>query len=397
MLMQHNFDKLHYVLGDASTVGKMPGVPALPPFSSSAVDFLHALSKKLQSNGCKAFSDVATFAFWCRKAALVREKALCPDAEQRLGLGVAFHSTPSNVAVNFAYSFAAGLLAGNANIVRLPGRKFAQVACICQALAEVLEDQQEMKPYISMVNYSSSKEISDYFSSICDVRVVWGGDATIAKMRLSPLSPRAREICFADRYSILLLNSDAVLQTSSIESLAKNFYNDTYFSDQNACTAPSLVVWVGNDKGKAKERFWAAVQRFKLQYSLEPAQAVGKLRAFYNVSAVKKVRLLPAADNFVTRLAVEQLDDNLLTFKENSGFFFEYDAQEIEDILPVCTAKCQTLTYFGFDKSRLGESIRRAAPRGVDRIVPVGKSMEFSLMWDGIDLIRTMSRLIYES
>ena len=33
-------------------------------------------------------------------------------------------------------------------------------------------------------------------------------------------------------------------------------------------------------------------------------------------------------------------------------------------------------------------------PRGVDRIVPIGRTMDFSLMWDGYDLIRSMSRRI---
>lgn len=40
------------------------------------------------------------------------------------GRGVAFHIAPSNVAVNFAFSLAAGLLTGNANIVRLSSKPF---------------------------------------------------------------------------------------------------------------------------------------------------------------------------------------------------------------------------------------------------------------------------------
>ena len=33
-------------------------------------------------------------------------------------------------------------------------------------------------------------------------------------------------------------------------------------------------------------------------------------------------------------------------------------------------------------------------PAGVDRIVPIGRTMDFALVWDGVDLIRTMSRAI---
>jgi hypothetical protein len=31
---------------------------------------------------------------------------------------------------------------------------------------------------------------------------------------------------------------------------------------------------------------------------------------------------------------------------------------------------------------------------GVDRIVPVGKTMELSFIWDGYDMIETMSRVV---
>lgn len=33
-------------------------------------------------------------------------------------------------------------------------------------------------------------------------------------------------------------------------------------------------------------------------------------------------------------------------------------------------------------------------PHGVDRVVPMGKSMDFNLVWDGYDLIRSLSRKI---
>ena len=393
--MPQPIDEILYVAGNPQTVRDMPKVPALAPFSAQAVDFLHGLSQRLQTPEARAFSDVATFAFWCRKASLMREKAKYDNAGPRLGLGVAFHSTPSNVPVNFAFSFAAGLLAGNANIVRLPGRDFKQVDLIGQAVNETLEARPEMKPYVVMVKYeSAAKGVSDYFSAICDARIVWGGDMTIARMRQSPLPPRAREINFADRYSILVLQSEAVLQTDSLERLARDFYNDTYFSDQNACSSPSLLVWLGRDKQKAKEIFWNAVAKLKDRYSLAPVQAVAKLKAFYLASAARPVRLVPSEDNFITRVAVEALDDALLDFKEHSGFFFEYEADDISEILPVCTGKCQTLTYYGLDKQEIVNFIMRHAPRGVDRIVPLGQSLNFSLIWDGHDLITGLSRVI---
>jgi hypothetical protein len=34
---------------------------------------------------------------------------------------------------------------------------------------------------------------------------------------------------------------------------------------------------------------------------------------------------------------------------------------------------------------------------GVDRIVPVGKTADFGVVWDGYDLITQMSRIIFET
>ena len=64
---------------------------------------------------------MVAFGFFCRRANL---EALAREYEgavsDRLGRGISFHIAPSNVPVNFAYSLAAGLLAGNACVVKAP-------------------------------------------------------------------------------------------------------------------------------------------------------------------------------------------------------------------------------------------------------------------------------------
>lgn len=393
--MLPNVPGLEFVVGDAETVEQMRGVPALRPFSDEAVAFLDALSKELFKTG-RAYSDVITFAFWCRRGSLLKEAQKYEDGSVRLGRGIAFHSTPSNVAVNFAFSFATGLVAGNPNIVRLPAKDFEQVRIISAAVRDVLSEQPKMRPYAVFVKFGLVKEFSDYFSSICMSRIVWGGDMTIALMRQSPLPPRAVEVTFADRYSFLVLNAEAVLAEADLTRLVRNFWNDTYFTDQNACTSPRLVVWTGQDKVAAQERFWREVGKLAAaEYKLQPVQAVQKLAAFYRVAAAKDVRRTDAHDNFIYRVKVDCLDLDLMDYKYNSGFFFEYEADTLADALAFTSPKCQTMTYFGLAKDEISSAIRSAAPHGIDRVVPIGESMNFTLVWDGYDLIRTLSRVIY--
>ena len=363
-------------------------------FNENVLEFFNDLSKRLTK--VREYSDVATFGFWCRKAALQKKKAAYDDLDLRLGKGVVFHSTPSNVPVNFAFSFAAGLLAGNANIVRLPGKDFEQVTIIIDAVKELFAgNHANLSPYLCFVKYPPDKELHDKFSSVCDVRVIWGGDGTINELRQSPLKPRATELTFADRYSIAVINADEYVEAVDKPKIAQDFYNDTYFSDQNACTSPRIVFWIGNRKEEAKKAFWESVRTLaKEKYELAPVQAVGKLAMFYKTAANIPASLTDAEDNYVTRISVNNADEKLMHFKYNSGFYFEQDINELKDILPISGERLQTLIYYGIEKEKLTEFFSECRPKGIDRAVPMGKSMDFTLTWDGYDLIRQLSRKI---
>lgn len=392
--MQLSFNELQYVIGSPETVAAMPGARPLRPFDDAVVAFLNDLSALLRRN--REYSDVATFGFWCRRAALLREKEKYDDIAERFGKGIVFHSTPSNVPVNFAFSFAAGLLAGNANIVRLPGKPFEQVMVISRAISELLETKHpNMAPYIVFVKFPPVKEITDAFSALCNVRVIWGGDMTVAELRQSKIPARTTEITFADRHSIAVIDADAYLAEENKHAVIQNFYNDTYFSDQNACTSPRIIFWRGEKKEAAKADFWDRVHALVSEkYTLAPVQAVGKLTAMYSVAANREVRADFGEDMFVTRLDVDRIDGNLMQYKYNSGFYFEKEIDDLRQIVDVCDVRCQTLTYFGVSEADFRAFLDEARPIGIDRIVPMGKSMDFALVWDGYDLIRQMSRRV---
>lgn len=392
--MQLSFKDLQYVIGGPEIVENMKSLKVLRPFEDCVIDFLNDLSVELRKN--REYSDVATFGFWCRKAALLKEKQKYDDVDERFGKGVVFHSTPSNVPVNFAFSFAAGLLAGNANIVRLPGKKFAQVDIISDAVRKLVEGKHKnLAPYIVFIKFPPVKEISDAFSALCNVRVIWGGDMMIAEFRQSGIPARTTEITFADRHSIAVIDGDAYLKESNKDKVIQDFYNDTYFSDQNACTSPRIIFWQGGRKQEAKEDFWKRVHDLvKSKYTLAAVQAVGKLNAMYSVATQKRVKLQKSDDMFITRLDIDRIDKDLMNYKYNSGFYFEKDIEKLTDIVNVCDIKCQTITYFGVKEEDFREFLETARPIGIDRIVPMGKSMDFTLIWDGYDLIRQMSRRV---
>lgn len=397
--MQLNSDvlnKMIYLTGSAEIAAELPSVPAIAPFDEKIVSFLNDVSRELMKDSrSKAYSDVVTFAFWIRKGSILKLKERFDAEGLHLGKGVAFHIAPSNVPVNFAYSLVAGLVCGNANVVRVPSKDFQQVGIITDAFSKVLTDHPEIGPYVLCVRYGRDKDINDLFSSIADVRVVWGGNNTIAELRNSPLPPRSGEITFADRYSLAVIDSDRYLSIEDKAKVAEDFYNDTFFSDQNACTSPRIIVWIGAGIDEAKAEFWKAEHEFaKKKYTFQSIQAVNKLTKSYLIAVQEPgVKVEEHRDNLIIRVSVPEITDYLMDFRDNSGFFYEYDCQDILDLIPLCNDKrCQTIAYIGNKEALL--PLIRSGVKGIDRIVPMGKTMDFDLIWDGYNLPALLTRTI---
>ena len=398
--MRQNSETLHalaYLTGSAELTARLPEVPAKQPFDESVIDFLGAVSRELMgSKAAKTYPDVAAFAFWIRRSSVLKlkERFERKDSALRLGRGVVFHVAPSNVPVNFAYSLAAGLLTGNANVVRVPSRDFAQVGIIADAVNHALRRHEAMAPYVQLVRYGREQSVNDLLSSLADVRVVWGGDQTIAELRKSPLPPRSGEITFADRYSIAVIDSDSYLRIEDKERVAEDFYNDTFFSDQNACTSPRVIVWIGGRIEEAKALFWDAEHEMaKKKYTLQPVQGVNKLTSAYLAAAAQDVKIEKRPDNLIVRVSVPALKEGLMDYRDNSGYFYEYHCADIFDLVPLCNDKrCQTIGYIGDSKVLL--PLVQSGVKGIDRIVPIGHTMDFDLIWDGYDLPALLTRTV---
>lgn len=372
----------------------------LSPFSDEVILYLNELSSiLLRMPEVRHYPDVVTFAFFCRKANLLHLQKEHTTNSLRLGRGLVFHIAPSNVPVNFAYSLICGLLSGNNNIVRLPGKQFRQVDLIVGAIRTLSDDERfdTVSRMVHLIKYERGGIETTTYSALADVRVIWGGDETIRTIRQSPLPPRSYDIAFADRYSVCVLNAISILEESSLDKIIEGFYNDTYLFDQNACSAPQLMVWVGTaDKiEKAKEYFWTALQQYvDRKYKLEPILAVDKLSTFYRQAILSDVIKEENKNNNLWRVRLRELSSDIPQYRCAGGYFSEYSTNDFNDLASIVTTKYQTLAYFGFSKDELQQFVLNNHIKGIDRIVPIGKTTDFSLIWDGYDLITMLSREI---
>ena len=116
-------------------------------------------------------------------------------------------------------------------------------------------------------------------SSICDGRVIWGGDKTIDEIRKIWMPERAVEITFSDRYSLSVINLDEFKKEKStqIKLLAKKFYYDGYMMNQSACNSPHFVFWIGKKNKKLQDNFWYELSKIvEKRFSFDDVHVVDK-------------------------------------------------------------------------------------------------------------------------
>lgn len=395
-------DKITYLVGE-----KMPVREPVIPYDAAVCEFMNTFALHLMRNPeAKKYSDVMSLAFWCRRASIEKKKERFLNANKDMtciGRGMVFHIAPSNVPVNFAFSYFFGLLSGNSNIVRVSTKKFPQIEIICNILNQVLDaaSYEGIRQRTLLLSYEKDREINDYFSELCDARIIWGGDSAISAIRQSKLKTRAVEIVFADRYSMAVLDIKAVFlaDEKKIMKLAEDFYNDTYLMDQNACSSPHFLYWLSTEDGEqviqAKEKFWRAVYLVSKKYDLAPIKTVDKYTDLCRLAMEREdIKSIHRYDNRVYAIELEKLPEDITGLRGRFGLFFELSGEDFEEICPVVNEKFQTLLYFGIDRSELVEMVVKNHLTGIDRIVPLGKSLDIDVIWDGYDIIGTLSRKI---
>ena len=374
------------------------------PYSLDVIDFLSALSQTLlTSPESRHYPDIVAFAFWCRRSNLMRLAREFNSNHKRIGRGLTLHIAPGNVPVNFAFTLAFGMLAGNANIVRLSNAGHPQADILCQSITRLFNDPSfvGIAAMNRVVQFPRDDQITAVLSAFASARVLWGGDQTIAHLRAMPTSPRCIDIAFADRYSLALLDAQAVLDESDdgIHTLAAGFFNDVYLQDQNACSSPHLIVWHGPPAltEMAKDRFWSVFEKLVLRkYHISPIHAVDKF-----VHLCRTAALVPEAQdsvlhgNHVYRVRLQRLPTNIDNHRGSAGFFCEYTTQNLDCFKDIVDPRYQTLICFGIDRKALTQRFVDLGLTGIDRIVPVGHALEIGAIWDGYDLIGTLSRIIH--
>jgi hypothetical protein len=396
-----------YVELDAVFSGLDGGTGVVEPFADGTLAFFAEVSRRLGSSPATApMPEVRALAFWMRRSHLATLKdqfrALRTPGTVRLPRGIVFHLPPGNVDTIFMYSWLLAALSGNQNVVRLPSLRSPAIGVICATLNEVLASPEfgVLVPAVAVVGYGHESDITAAISARADVRVVWGGDATVRRIREIPLPPRSVELTFADRYSLAAIDARAYLDAdpSNRAQLGEDFARDTYSFDQVACSSPQLVAWRGSaeDVATASEAFFGQVAAAACRrgYTVDAGTATAQTLAAAGLAADRRVRGCKRYGRELLVVEIEGPGDVVRTHI-GGGFLLSLRLGSLAELVPFVTRADQTLVQFGFDEAELREFAGRAAASGgIDRIVAIGQALTFDRYWDGYDLLGAFTRTV---
>jgi hypothetical protein len=309
---------------------------------------------------------------------------------ERVPRGLAFHVPPSSVDTMFVYSLAVSLLVGNRNVVRLSQRRSETTEVLVDALNAALDDHPDVARTLAVVSYGHELEPSALLSRAADVRVIWGGDATIETIRALPLAPHATELLFGDRFSLAVVDA-----ASSEDDLPQRLFNDAYWFDQMGCSSPRLVVGVGAGADARLEALFDGLEREieRRGYELELGAVLAKRAYAYGALADRPVARFRELGNALTVLELSTLERFDRTHP-GAGLFYAIALRSLDELAPFVVRKDQTMTVSGIDHERLARFVRRVNGRGIDRIVPFGEALTFGRYWDGYDLLAELTRRV---
>jgi hypothetical protein len=327
--------------------------------------------------------------FWLRPAH-IQQLSSQPHSTWRKALGLVVHFTPANVDTMFIYSWVCALLMGNTNIVRLASAqspvKEALMLCLHNTL--LLPQFSEIAKRNVFVSYAKESQMSAQLSLCADARVIWGGDASVLAIKALPSKPRCRDLSFADRYSAALINGDALQTDAQVHSLAELLWRDTQAHAQQACSSPRVIYWLGSVA--AQQRVFQSLNRLANQ-TAERNQTLNHV-VVSQLTQSLGLAAKPLIQEAICVLPVESVLPDMLDWHLGHGMFYLVAITSLAALVPRLDEKCQTLSYWQVERDSLLKLVEQASITGLDRVVPLGRALEFSPVWDGIDMFSSLSR-----
>jgi len=366
----------------------------IKPFDDEVMKFTHKLSLELLSKTYKEYPELIALGFWLRDANIKKLKQeFFKTTQNKLtqARGIVFHIAPNNVDTIFLYSLLLSMFVGNSNIVRVSQNITSQMQILLNVLSKTIKDYKKVSQKIMIVSYGHDDKITTQFSMMCDVRVIWGGDATISHIRHLPLKATSTELLFANKFSLLAIKLQD--ETKLDARFFEKFYRDSITFMQQACSSLRAICWVDTTQ-HLQDIFWKRFLKFVDEKNtlFDEKGGVDKLMAEIKLALHHNITVKNEQSIFKVKLPNLQALDTKTHC--GLGLFYEVEIKTLEELFSYVTREYQTLSIYGFDKQTIQDALQTTKPLGIDRVVSLGRAMEFSPIWDGYDMMQSLCRII---
>lgn len=391
-------EKKHQVLlGSFETLSTAPK----PAFSDTCIEFFDHISKEIFAHTrIRDFGDLAAFAYWSRKRNLEKIKSSYErNGILMMGLGLSFHICPSNTPINFLYSLAFSLLSGNPAVLRISEKNNDVYGVALELINTTLKLDKFRGIGHDLLIFRSphDSELIAFWSSYSSLRVIWGGDDTINRIKSFSAPVYSRDVTFPDRYSISVINASNVTG-DNIGLLVDGLYKDIYTFDQAACSSPQLFYWLLDDKTDRSviRKVWCELSKYaSSRYNISSINVVDKfVNSCEIVSKLEESLLIEVISPELTVFSLNDIYADQAELRGYCGTVFQYVSGDLNDLAAVVNRRFQTMTYFGVEKNELCDFILNNSLSGIDRIVPIGSALDMDNIWDGYDIITHFTRVI---
>lgn len=364
----------------------------LPVAAPITFNFLNRLSDCLLNHHEKyQYPELVSLGFWLRKRHMTSTLSLLPEGKHR-PLGVVVHYSPSNVDTMFVYSWVCSLVMGNRNVVRISQAEQPLKAELLKRIYTVLVMPEFTKLLQRNVFIYVDKhtEANVWLSQQADGRVIWGGDDSVVEIRALPSKPRTIDVCFADRYSVSIIDPSA-LSAKELTILTARFWQDTKPFSQQACSSPRVIYWLGDEQQAIT--FISEMNRHvkpeDMALTTANEQLVYAQYCLAHQSTAKMVSQTP-----ICALITDNVSQLCIDSHPGQYCFLVVPVDSVAQCVAKLDEKVQTITYFGMSKKVIEDALCESSCEGGERTVAIGDALNFSPIWDGVNLYSTLSRQI---
>jgi hypothetical protein len=313
-------------------------------------------------------------------------------------VGVVGHWPAGNIEIQPILSMTCALLGGNSCVVRVPSGLVEPTRLIMDALAHS-DPEGTLLDRILLAHFGHSEiDLHEAMAQSVDGAMIWGGDDAVRQVRALPFPHWARVVVFGPRLSVAAMDAATWTDNKERESWCRRIARDVWQFEQQACSSPQTLFLERDGASDPTEfaeelkRAFEEENRAHPRMEIEPSltSAICGARSSWLLDDIAHHALFPQSPDWTILLGKgakipQPTQGRTLTVLV---------ADDLVEVVSQFDGSVQTLglAVKGAEREqRLAESAGR---HGVDRVVRLGQMHVFGSPWDGMDLVRPMTRLV---